>query len=515
MLKKINLAPQIICFLPIVAIIPIGKDIFLDFHSGGINTLYKFFSSALFPSFDYLVIENSINGIKVTLSIAFIGWIISIINGLFLGLICSDIFYKTFNTPKIIHKIIKCLLAIPRGIHELIWGLLLLQVFGLTTWVAILAISIPYSALMARVFADQIDALGTRKIYALKSSGAGSLEALITALMPKLFPIIISHSAYRLECAIRGATLLGVFGLGGIGTELQLSIQSLQFKEVWTSLWILGIVVFTLEEIIKLAQNSFQSSINIRSTSIILCSTLFFLLCFSFTYLKSIDIGLAFNFIPVTLSHKSHFIAALKDLEIIRLSLESINMMLLASGLAIGAPPLICLLLPGEFSRKVISIIWLVLRLVPIPLLAILFLLFINPSISVAALALGIHNMGIMGKILLDTVNNTDDRISLAIKASGGNERVAWLYGKLSPKSIAYLSYSLYRADIILRETAVVGVVGGVGLGWQLQESLTSFAWAEVIIVVSTFVLLTMIGELISEKLKSNLKNDSLSLKAV
>ena len=50
-----------------------------------------------------------------------------------------------------------------------------------------------------------------------------------------------------------------------------------------------------------------------------------------------------------------------------------------------------------------------------------------------------------------------------------------------------------------MRETAVVGVVGGVGLGWQLQESLSSFNWAQVFLVTATYTALTLIGESMSE----------------
>ncbi len=76
---------------------------------------------------------------------------------------------------------------------------------------------------------------------------------------------------------------------------------------------------------------------------------------------------------------------------------------------------------------------------------------------------------------------------------------MAWLYGQLSPQSTSYLAYSSYRTDVLMRETAIVGVVGGVGLGWQLQESLSSFNWAQVLLVTATYSTFTLIGEAISE----------------
>ena len=65
----------------------------------------------------------------------------------------------------------------------------------------------------------------------------------------------------------------------------------------------------------------------------------------------------------------------------------------------------------------------------------------------------------------------------------------------MSPKSNSYLAYASYRSDVILKETAIIGAAGGMGLGWQLQESLTSFDWAQVIVITSVFSILTISGE--------------------
>ena len=78
----------------------------------------------------------------------------------------------------------------------------------------------------------------------------------------------------------------------------------------------------------------------------------------------------------------------------------------------------------------------------------------------------------------------------------------AWLLGCLSPQSRSYLAYGAYRTDVILRETLVVGLVGGTGLGWMLIESLSSFHWAAVLLIIACFALLTLAGESISDGLR-------------
>ena len=143
----------------------------------------------------------------------------------------------------------------------------------------------------------------------------------------------------------------------------------------------------------------------------------------------------------------------------------------------------------------IINLIWIFFRLIPTPLTTIIILLFTSPNISVAALSLGITNMGVMGRLLKEGIDSQNKDIYKALTSAGNSLRVSWIYGLLSPQSYSYLSFGAYRSDVILRDTAVVGVVGGIGLGWQIQESLSSFDWAQVMIITATFSLLTISGE--------------------
>ena len=174
-------------------------------------------------------------------------------------------------------------------------------------------------------------------------------------------------------------------------------------------------------------------------------------------------------------------------------------MTLLAAGILIGTPALSMMLGPTRTGGVIQSCIWSLLRLIPAPLSALLLLLCTSPNISVAALALGLHNLGVMGRFLKEGISHQSNNIYIALRTAGSGNRMAWLYGQLSLQSTSYLAYSAYRTDVLMRETAVVGVVGGVGLGWQLQESLSSFNWAQVFLVTATYSTLTLIGESMSE----------------
>ena len=501
MFRKAYSNPIVFSLLPALSIIPVLIGYSKGFHLGGLKTIINFFSSSLSPSLDPVVIKASFEGIQSTICIAFISWFLSTFVGIFLGVLSSNIFWESINKPKLYSTSIKAILALPRSIHEIIWGLLLLQLYGISPWVAILAIVIPYASITARVIANQLDSLDKSSFIAIKLSSK-VIPAFITALGPKIMPILISYGGYRLECALRSATLLGVFGLGGIGTELILTLQSLQFNQMWTSLWMLLITMIILESSINIWKGNKILKISPELIGPITISLLLILFLIILTWSNIIGIELfnGIHFNPIPIPSLNDIKRALTELPIIKQTIITITLTLLASGIAIGTPPVVTIIMPGKIGTYIQRIIWTLLRLIPAPLIALILILCTNPNLWVASLALGLNNAGIMGRLLLEGSLEETSSLYSAILSLGSNKRSAWIYGILSKESKRYLAYAAYRSDVLLRETAIVGVIGGIGLGWQLQESLTSFAWGEVIIILTMYSSITIIGEYISDK---------------
>ncbi len=504
-MTRLRPAPAILTLLPALALIPLLAKVFAGLHGGGLNLLADFVQAACQPSLQNQVLQSAWQGLQVTVVTALLSWVVSSIAGLVLGLASSTVVWSTFAAPTWAAVLIRRVLAVPRAIHELIWGLLLLQVLGLSVWVAILAITIPYTALVARVVADQIDSQPRDELTALCQLGAPPISALATAFVPPMAPVLISYGGYRLECALRGATLLGVFGLGGLGTDLQLTLQSLQFREMWTGLWMLAAVMFSLEKLLRwwrlrLKTTGMAAQQLLQSLTLMLF-VLLFSVCWLFQLGLDAQAGLSWHGLPwPTLDELS---MALLELPWLNLISETLGLTLLAAAIAIGLPPLGLLLLPNRFGMTLQTGCWALLRLIPAPLTALLLLLSTTPSLAVAALALGLHNLGIMGRLLREGLDQQCEKSRIAFRASGAGSRSAWLYGCLSPQSPGYLAYAAYRTDVMLRETAVVGLVGGAGLGWQLLESLSAFNWAQVLLVLIVFVTLTLIGESISDQCRN------------
>lgn len=499
--------------LPGLVLIPMLALLPGQVHGGGWEVFGQFLLAALRPSLDPQVLRSTIEGLGVTVAMALLGWIGSLILGLPLGLASSRLVWRNLLGQSLPAELIRRLLALPRAIHELLWGLLLLQLLGLQPAVAVLAISIPFGAMVARVVADQLDALPTSGLEALRAGGVPAPLAMLTALGPKLLPVLVSYGGYRLECALRGATLLGVFGLGGLGNELRLTLQSLAFQEMWTGLWLLLAVMLLLETSLRWLRRRWHAPGRLVLTRASvgrigreLVAVLAMLVPVSLLAAHSLGVNPADWLRIHPLSSGSWSWQAVLELPWLALVAATLLLAGGAAGLAVGLAPLQLLICrPWPWGLVALRLSWALARLWPPPLTALLLLFVLRPGVLTGALAVGLHNLGILGRLLQEALEDTETNREEALTITGSGERLAMLYGRYAPLARPYLAYGAYRADVMLRESVVVGLVGATGLGSQLQESLSSFAWDQVLALVLVYALLTLAGEELSDRLRSRL----------
>jgi phosphonate transport system permease protein len=513
---SIQPAPPLLVLLPALVVLPVLLALPLLLHGGGWDLIGQFAWAALTPSLDPLVLRSLLNGLGVTVGMALLGWALSLVLGLSLGLLSSRLLWRTLAGSALPAELIRRLLALPRSIHELIWGLLLLQLIGQQPAVAVVAIAIPFGALVARVLSDLLDALPTDGLDALRAAGAPAPAALLTALGPPLLPGLISYGGYRLECALRSATLLGVFGLGGLGNELLLTQQSLQFHELWSGLWLLLAVMLSLEGGIGMLRRRWSmprrfglagdggkgrcGAAGRRGREILLVLTVLLPVLLLVARGLAVDPAALLHWQPLPPVAPQGWAMALA-LPWAALVGSTVGLTLLAAGLAVGGAPLLLLLLaPWRWGRLLLQLLWAFGRLWPPPLTALLLLFVLQPGVITAALALGFHNLGILGRLLLEGSEATGPAREQALLCSGTGPRLALLYGRFSGLARSYLAYGAYRADVILRETVVVGLVAGSGLGSQLRESLSAFAWDQLALLLAVYALLTLVGEDLSDR---------------
>jgi len=499
-LPKLKINNTIISFLPILVFLPITYQIINDFHIGGLDLFLEFVKAAFTPKINKEIINISITRLNETLFISFTSWLISIIFGCFLGILSSDIFYKFIRIPLFIKYLLRIILNIIRSIHELVWCLILMQIFGINISIGILAICLPFIAINAKVIREQLELLSEEIIESITSSNGYNFSSLITLIWSPIIKIIKTFGLYRFECSIRSTVILGLFGIGGIGTSIYLSFQALNFNEMWTYIFSLSCLILFTKQILKpLKVKRINSSITVVLISISILITFY---CVYFL------INLLINnyYLSNLLLSKTIFLNTLNlPNDYFKSIFNTITLAIFASGIAISVPPILLLISQNKYYIITLRGLAFIIRVIPPTIIILILLMFNTPSLSLAAITLGFYNAGITFKLLNDNLSEIDRNHYSAFKSIGISKRSSWLIGLFLKQSKSYLSYCAYRSDIITRETSIVSIVGSIGLGWQLKESLSSFAWNEVFIIICSYSSIAIIGELINDKIKSKI----------
>jgi len=124
---------------------------------------------------------------------------------------------------------------------------LCLAAFGLSELSAVIAIAIPYSGTLAKVFSELIDEAPRDAAHALRAAGASPVAVFIVGLLPRALPDCAAYALYRFECALRSSAVLGFFGYPTLGFFISASFENLHYGEVWTYLYTLLLLVVVVD----------------------------------------------------------------------------------------------------------------------------------------------------------------------------------------------------------------------------------------------------------------------------
>ncbi|MXZ92494.1 MAG: ABC transporter permease subunit [Chloroflexi bacterium] len=208
-------------------------------------------------------------------------------------------------------------------------------------------------------------------------------------------------------------------------------------------------------------------------------------------------------------------------LETGRLALNTLAMSVLAMGIAGGGA--LALLMPGartvsdgtlggspsRAGRGVyaaVRVFYMLTRAIPELVWAMLIVFFLSPGILPGALALGIHNLGIVGRLTSEVVENLDPAPARALRAAGASGPKVLLYGVFPQALPMFLTFLLYRWEVVIRTTVVVGFLNAGGLGREFRLRMSWFHYDEVGLLLAWYLLLVVAVDVLSAQLRRRVR---------
>jgi phosphonate transport system permease protein len=143
-------------------------------------------------------------------------------------------------------------------------------------------------------------------------------------------------------------------------------------------------------------------------------------------------------------------------------------------------------------SRSINSLIW-----------ALLLVAIIGPGIFAGTIAIALRSIGFCAKLLYEAIEEIDEKQVEAIKATGASPWQVMAYAIVPQIMPSFAGITVFRWDINIRESTVLGLVGAGGIGLQMQGSLNTLAWPQVSLILFVIFLAVILSEMISAKVRS------------
>ena len=146
------------------------------------------------------------------------------------------------------------------------------------------------------------------------------------------------------------------------------------------------------------------------------------------------------------------------------------------------------------FTRAVPDLVW-----------ALLFVTAVGLGPFPGGLALGIHSVGMLGRLFAETIEQMDMAPIHALELTGARRLQVFSHGIVPIILPTLLGISLYRLDENIRSSLVLGFVGAGGIGFQLLTAMNLFQYQEVSLLLIIIFVIVLGAERISAALRERL----------
>lgn len=442
----------------------------------------------------------------------------------------------------------KVFILVMRAIPDLVLAIIFFRMFGLGALPGILAMGLSSIGMVGKLYSDAIEELDRGPIEALRAGGASRIQQMTSGIIPALMPQIIATALHRFDINLRASVLLGYVGVGGIGLALANALNTMNYQRGMA----LALIVLILCMVVELISGSIRMILLGRSSKQRGLMGLLVKLSDGWVTkptethnaqrLKSGKIRTSppwdadrirrtLGFAVLLLIIASAFVASeisptaffqgIWDLpKTVALffpptdggifeALANGMLVTLQIGFAATLIGLIIAIPIGSMAARNVAptagvatgfrALIVFVRAFPELILAIIFIVMMGLGPVPGTLALGIGSIGLLGKLVADSLEETDVRVQDAVRANGASRLQVYFGATFRQVLPAFVAHVLYQLDVNIRSATLLGIVGAGGIGFYLLQAHRVLQYD----VVTYIVIMILVTVLVLEAIAS------------
>ena len=178
-----------------------------------------------------------------TILISYVGTLSGDVLGFALNFLAAE---NTSPAPWL-RIVVKRLMEFCRTVPDIVFALIFVIAFGLGPMAGVLAITIHTIGALGKQFSEIVENIDMKPVEGVRSTGAGWISCMRFAVLPQVAAGFASYTLLRFEINVRGASVMGFVGAGGIGQELVVAIRKFYYSDVSAILLMIILTVFVID----------------------------------------------------------------------------------------------------------------------------------------------------------------------------------------------------------------------------------------------------------------------------
>ena len=421
-----------------------------------------------------------------------------------------------------------------RAVPDVVLAMVFVLMFSLGTLPGILAIGIHSIGMISKMFADAIEQIDDGPRLAIRAAGGTRLQEFFSGVLPQVLPSWVATVLHRNDINLRGSVILGYVGVAGLGLEMSYAFKSLNY-----SLGLgIAVVIFALCVVMEIVSSAVRTVMlgfaptrhgigdlllrrigvtgvtadasrrpwtyaRIRNAVWGALAVLIVIGSIWICDIKWGDILTFWSYLPETAakfwppsfgSYDAPVMLAAMG-ETIAIALAATILTLLAS-IVIGSLAARNVA-PNPRVRAGFRLVLVTIRGIPEIILAIVLIVVTGLGTQAGTIALAIGGIGLLGKLLADSLEEVRPGPEQALRAAGAT-RLQVYAGATAPQGMkALIGHSFYMLDTNIRAATILGLVGGGGVGYYLLNAGQGSRYD----LVTTIVLMILVTVVMVEGL--------------